>query len=103
MMLITSNYCSFGLVKKETRKFYVDSVIKFRVFSELLQESTLLVRYKLNILWPPWVNQFDIRALLFRSLSGFIPLDKTVLYGYLKPAFRQFIFIAFLFDIVSVV
>ena len=61
--------------------FYVSNVITFIIFLELLWKSTLLVRYKLNICWPPRVNYFDIRALLFVCYAMFLPLDKIGLYG----------------------
>ena len=64
--------------------FYVDSVITFSVFLELLWKYTLLIRYKLNRFRPPWVNQFDIRVLLFGGYARLIPLDKMVFYGYWK-------------------
>ena len=67
--------------------FYVDSVITFRLFLELLLKSILLVRYKLNRFRSRRVNQFDIRALSFVGYASFVPLDKIVLYGYWKPAF----------------
>ena len=55
--------------------FNVSSVITFSVFLELLRKSTLLVRYKLNILWPPRVKQFDICVLLFHRLRQ-VHIDK---------------------------
>ena len=56
------NYCwritslESPLGKKETRIFYVASVIIFSAFLESLWKSTLLVHYKLNISRPPRVN-----------------------------------------------
>ena len=64
--------------------FYVANVITLSVVLELLWKFTLLVRYKLNIFRPPRVNQFGIRALIFRGYARFIPLDKMVFYGYWK-------------------
>ena len=64
--------------------FYLANVIKSSVVLELLWKLTLLVCYKLNILRPPRVNKFDIRALLFGGNARFIPLDKMVFYGYWK-------------------
>ena len=64
--------------------FYVANVISLNVVSELLRKSTLLIRYKLNILRPPQMNQFDICALLFGGYKRFIPLDKIVFYGFWK-------------------
>ena len=58
--------------------FYVANVIKFSVFSELLQKCTLLVRYKLNIFGPPRVDQFDICSRLFGGYARFIPLSELV-------------------------
>ena len=69
---------------KETRMFYVANVITLINFLELLWKFTLLVCYKLNIFWPPRVNQFDILVLLFGGYARFIPLDKIVFYGYWK-------------------
>ena len=66
---------------KETRMLYVASVITFSVFSELLWKSTLLVHYRLNIFWRPWVNPFDICVILFVRYAIFVRLDKFVLYG----------------------
>ena len=83
--------------------FYVASVIIFRVFLELLWKYTFIVNYRLNRLWPPWVNQFDIHALLFGGYTWFIPLGQMVLYRYWKLAFRQLMFVTVSFDIVSVV
>ena len=40
--------------------FYVANVITFSVFMEILQKSTLLISYKLNILQIPWVNQLMV-------------------------------------------
>ena len=37
-----------------------------------LTSNTLLVRYKFNSFRSPWVNQFDIFALLFGSYARFI-------------------------------
>ena len=64
--------------------FYVANIVTLIIVSELLWKSTLLIRYKLNSFHPPMVNQFDIRALLFGCYARFIPLDKTVFYGYWK-------------------
>ena len=64
--------------KKETRMFYVADVITLSVVLELMRKSNLLVCYKLNIFRPPWVNQFDICALLFGGYARFIPLYKMV-------------------------
>ena len=64
--------------KKETRMFYADNVIALSGGLELLWKFTLLVRYKLNIFRHPWVNQFDIRELLFVVYARFILLDKMV-------------------------
>ena len=61
--------------------FYVDSVITFSVFLELLYKSTLLIRYKLNSFRPPQVDQFDIHSLLFGGYIRFIPIDKMILDG----------------------
>ena len=36
--------------------FYVANVITFSVFMEILQKSTLLISYKFNRIWTPWVN-----------------------------------------------
>ena len=80
--LVTSFESSIG--KKETCTFYVANVITLSAVSELLWKFTLLLRYKLNRFRPPWVNQFDIRALLFGGYARFIPLDKMVFYGYWK-------------------
>ena len=66
--------------KNETHMFYVANVITLSVVLELLLKFTLLVRYRLNIFRPPWVNQFDIRALLFVGYDRFIPLHKMVFY-----------------------
>ena len=82
--------------------FYVASIIPFRVFLELLWKSTLLLRYKLNILWPRWLNHFDIMALLIGGYARFIPLDKIVLYVSWKPDLWQFINVTVRFDIVFV-
>ena len=54
--------------------FYVANVITFSMFSELLWKFTLLIRYKLSILWPLRVNQFGIPAMLFGGYSRFIQL-----------------------------
>ena len=72
------------LVNKDTCMFYVANVITLRVVLELLWKFTLLVRYKLNIFYPPRLNQFDNLALLFGGCSRFVPLDKLVFYGYWK-------------------
>ena len=37
--------------------FYVANVITFSVFLDILQKSTVLIRYKLNRFRTPWVNQ----------------------------------------------
>ena len=58
--------------------FYIAKVITFSTFLELLWISTLLIRHKLNIFWPPHVNQFDTHALFFGSCARFIPLGKMV-------------------------
>ena len=71
--------------------FYVDNVIKFSVFLELLWKFTLLVRYKLNLFQPLQVNQFDIFALLLDYYSRFTRLYKMFLYRYWKPAFWMLI------------
>ena len=63
-----------SLVNKETRVIYIARVIKFSLFLELFRKSTLLVRYKLDRLQPPRVNQFYIRARLFGGYTRFIPL-----------------------------
>ena len=69
--------------------FYVDSGITFRFFSGLLWKSTLLISYKLDILRPSQVNQFDMYALLFGSYSSFLLLNKfslvakTILFSWL--------------------
>ena len=78
-LLVTFFESSLG--KKETHMFYVASVIKVCVFSDVLWKSTLPVRYKLNRFRLPLVNYFDICALLFLCYISFIPLDKMVLYG----------------------
>ena len=67
--------------KERNTLFYVDSVITFGVFSELLWKSTLLVCYKLNRFHPPQVNQFDISLFLFGGYARFVLLDKMVLYN----------------------
>ena len=64
--------------------FYVANVITLSVYLELLWKFTLLVRYKLNIFRPPWVNHFYIRELLFGGYARFVPLDEMVFYGYWK-------------------
>ena len=74
--LVTSFESILG--KKETRIFYVDTIINFSFFLELLWKSTLLVRYKLNKFRSPQVNQFDICAVLYGSYARFVPLDKMV-------------------------
>ena len=61
--------------------FYVDNIIIFCVFLEILWNSTLLIRYKLDKFRPPWVNQFDICVMLFGGYARFIPLYEIVLYG----------------------
>ena len=61
--------------------FYVANAMKFSVFLELLWNSALLLRYKLNIFHPLRMNQFDMCALLFGGYTRFILLDKMVLYG----------------------
>ena len=43
--------------------------------------STLLVRYKLNRLGNPQVNHFDISEMLFGGYARSTPLDKMALYG----------------------
>ena len=58
--------------------FYIASVIAFSVFSELLWKASLLVQYKINVFWPPNVNQFDIYVQLFSGYARLIPLDKMV-------------------------
>ena len=58
--------------------FYVASFITFRLFSDFLWKSNLLICYKLNIFRPPQVKQFDMRSLLFGGFARFIPLDKMV-------------------------
>ena len=63
-----------------SRKERNTNVITSILFLELLRKSTLLVRYKLNILRPPRVNHFDNSALLFGGYGSFISLDKMVLY-----------------------
>ena len=73
---ITSFKSSPG--NKERHMFYLANVIIFSVVLELLWKSTLLVRYKLNILRYLRVNQFDIRALFFSGYAMFIMLDKIV-------------------------
>ena len=37
---------------------------------------------QVNRFRPPWVNQFDIRALLFCGYARLIPLDKMVFSSY---------------------
>ena len=64
--------------------FHVANIITLSVVLELLRKFTLLVHYKLNRFWPPRVNQFDIRALLFGGYARFTLLDKMVFYGYWK-------------------
>ena len=76
---ITSYESSAG--KKETRMFYVASVIKFIIFLELLWNYTLLICYNFNIFCSPRVKHFDIYALLFGGYARFILLYKMVLYG----------------------
>ena len=61
-LCFTSFKSSLG--KEETRMFYVYIVITFSVFLELLWKSTLLMSCKLHMFRPPWMNQFDICALL---------------------------------------
>ena len=63
-LLVTHNLFQIKYRKKETHMFHVASVIIFSVFLKLLWKSTSLVRYKLNIFRPPWVNKFLIRSLL---------------------------------------
>ena len=58
--------------------FYINIIITFSLFSELLWKSTLLVRYKLNRFLFTRVSKFDIHALLFGGYYRFIPLDKMV-------------------------
>ena len=58
----------YGPGNKDTLMFYVANAIIFRIFLELLCKSTLIVCFKLNIIQPPRVNQFDICALLVRRL-----------------------------------
>ena len=70
---------------------YVASVITFSIFLELLQKSTLLVRYKLIKSGQHRLNQFDIRALLFGVYARFLLLYKMFQCGQWKPAFRQLI------------
>ena len=65
--------------------FYVAIVITLSVFLELMWNSTLLIRYNLNRLRPPRVNQFDIRALLFFGYVRYIQLDKMVYIDTGKP------------------
>ena len=55
---------------------YVANVTTFSVILELLCKFTVLIRYKLNILQPTWVNHFDIHALLFGGYTRLIQLDK---------------------------
>ena len=64
--------------------FYAGNIITLSVVLELLCKSTLLVRYKLNLLQPQLVNQFGFFALLFGGYDRFIPLDKMVFCGYWK-------------------
>ena len=73
--------------------FYVANVITFTVFLELLWKFTLLLRYKLNIFRPPWMNQFDICALLFGGYTMFIPLGKMVNRDNGNPDLWQFIYV----------
>ena len=65
--------------------FYVANVITFSVFLELLWKFALLVFYKLNGFCPPWVDQFDIRALLFGGYYRLIPLYQKVNRYNVKP------------------
>ena len=55
-LLATRQLFQTSLRKKETRVFYVASVITFSVFLELLRKPTLIVRYKLNIFRPPRIE-----------------------------------------------
>ena len=64
--------------------FYKANFIKLSVVLDLLWKYSLLLCYKLNIFRRPWVNQFNVCALLFRGYIMFIPLDKMVFYGYWK-------------------
>ena len=68
----------YSLERKKSQMFFVASVIKFSVFSELPWKSILLVHYKLSRFQPPRTKQFDICALLFHVYSRFIILDKIV-------------------------
>ena len=58
--------------------FYVDSVIAFNLFSELLWNYTLIVPYRLNSFQPPQVNYYDIRELLLGEYTRLIQIDKMV-------------------------
>ena len=77
-LLLTCHLFQIQYRKLKTRMFYVANVITFSIFLELVWESTLLLRYKLNRFRPPHVNQFDIHALLFRGYIRFILLDKMI-------------------------
>ena len=77
-------YFEYSTGKKETCMFYIANIMTLSIVLEFLWKLNLLVRYKLNIFHPPRVNQFDICALLFDDYDRFIPLDKTVFYGYWK-------------------
>ena len=84
--------------------FYVANVITLGVVLELLWKFTLLVYYQLNIFQPPWVNQFDILALLFGNYARFISVYKNgILWLLESPAFYQFVDVTYIFNIVSVV
>ena len=77
VQLLVTYYLFLIQFSKEIKiMMYVASIIRFRVFSELLRKSTLLAHCKLNIFWPPLVNQFDICALLFGGYDRFITLYK---------------------------
>ena len=49
ILLVTYHFFKSNLWKKETIMFYVDTVITFSVFLELLWGSNLIIHYNLNI------------------------------------------------------
>ena len=70
--LVTSFESS--IEKKETQMIYIDSVIPFSVFSELLWKSTLLVCYKLN--WFIWIICLSYSKLNYITKPFKIPIPR---------------------------
>ena len=68
LQIIATSILKKSLGKKETRIFYIDNIIKFNIFLELLWKFTLLILYRVNRFRPQRIEPVGYMCIFIWKL-----------------------------------